>query len=81
MRVLLIEDYLPLVKSIGQGLREAGYAVDSATDGQKGLECAEAGEHDYGEVRINFADLAQTVDAVHPGHTNVHDNCIGAFFL
>jgi hypothetical protein len=46
-----------------------------------GLECAEAGEHDYGEVRINFADLAQTVDAVHPGHTNVHDNCIGAFFL
>ncbi len=47
----------------------------------RGLERAEAGEHDYGEMRINFANLAQAVDAVHPGHANVHDNCIGMLFL
>lgn len=46
MRVLLIEDYLPLVKSVSQGLREAGYAVDTATDGEMGLECAEAQSYD-----------------------------------
>ncbi|HEX3697996.1 MAG TPA: response regulator transcription factor [Polyangia bacterium] len=46
MRVLLIEDYLPLVKSVSQGLREAGYAVDTATDGEMGLECAEAQGYD-----------------------------------
>jgi hypothetical protein len=32
-------------------------------------------------VWIDFANLAQTVDSVHPGHTNVHDDCIGALFL
>ncbi len=46
MRILLIEDYLPLVRSIAQGLREAGYAVDTATDGVTGLEHAEATSYD-----------------------------------
>jgi DNA-binding response OmpR family regulator len=46
MRLLLIEDYLPLVRSIGQGLREAGYAVDTATDGEAGLACAETTAYD-----------------------------------
>src|SRR5437867_1957769 len=46
MRVLLIEDYLPLVRSVSQGLREAGYAVDTATDGEAGLEQAEATSYD-----------------------------------
>jgi DNA-binding response OmpR family regulator len=46
MRLLLIEDYLPLVHSISQGLREAGYAVDTATDGETGLACAETTKFD-----------------------------------
>ena len=46
MRLLLIEDYLPLVRSVGQGLREAGYAVDTAMDGEAGLACAQATAYD-----------------------------------
>ncbi len=46
MRLLLIEDYLPLVRSVSQGLREAGYAVDAASDGEAGLDCAEATSYD-----------------------------------
>lgn len=36
MRLLIIEDYLPLQKSLVQGLREAGYAVDATGDGKEG---------------------------------------------
>ncbi len=46
MRVLVVEDYPPLVRSISQGLREAGYAVDTATDGEEGLALAEASPYD-----------------------------------
>ncbi len=46
MRLLLIEDYLPLLRSVSQGLREAGYAVDTASDGEAGLDCAEATSYD-----------------------------------
>jgi DNA-binding response OmpR family regulator len=41
MKVLVIEDYAPLAKSIVQGLREAGYTVESAGDGTEGLQLAE----------------------------------------
>jgi DNA-binding response OmpR family regulator len=41
MKVLVIEDYAPLAKSIAQGLREAGYTVESAGDGTEGLQLAE----------------------------------------
>ncbi|NUM55001.1 MAG: response regulator transcription factor [Candidatus Hydrogenedentes bacterium] len=46
MRVLLIEDYGPLRKSVTQGLREAGFAVDATKDGDEGLAYAEAGDYD-----------------------------------
>jgi DNA-binding response OmpR family regulator len=46
MRVLVIEDYPPLAKSMRQGLSEAGFAVDSAADGPTGLELARAGTFD-----------------------------------
>jgi DNA-binding response OmpR family regulator len=29
MRILLVEDYLPLQKSLAKGLREADFAVDA----------------------------------------------------
>ena len=35
MRVLVIEDFPPLARSITQGLGEAGYAVDLAADGEE----------------------------------------------
>jgi two-component system copper resistance phosphate regulon response regulator CusR len=46
MRLLLIEDYPPLVHSIRQGLCEAGYGVDVATDGEAGLSLASAIAYD-----------------------------------
>ncbi len=35
MRLLLVEDQLPLVRALRQGLEEEGYAVDTATDGEE----------------------------------------------
>ncbi len=46
MKLLLIEDYLPLRKSISKGLREAGYAVDATGDGKEGLWFAVGNDYD-----------------------------------
>ncbi len=46
MRVLVIEDFLPLRASLQRGLREAGYAVDAVADGDEGLAFAETGKYD-----------------------------------
>ena len=46
MRVLVIEDYEPLRKSLLQGLREAGFAVDATGDGPEGLWYAQGSEYD-----------------------------------
>lgn len=43
---LLIEDYLPLQKSLAKGLREAGFAVDVTGDGKEGLWYATRNEYD-----------------------------------
>jgi len=46
MRILLIEDYRPLRESLSKGLREAGFAVDAAGDGEEGLWYAQGSEYD-----------------------------------
>lgn len=46
MRVLLVEDYDPLRKSLAQGLREAGFAVDASADGEEGLWYAHSNDYD-----------------------------------
>lgn len=46
MHVLLVEDEPGIAKFIGQGLREAGYAVDVAADGQQGWDYAVTIEYD-----------------------------------
>jgi len=46
MRLLLIEDYRPLQKSLAKGLQEAGFAVDSTGDGQEGLWYAMSNDYD-----------------------------------
>jgi DNA-binding response OmpR family regulator len=43
---LLVEDYEPLARSLAQGLREAGYAVDRSADGEEGLWFAESNAYD-----------------------------------
>ncbi len=46
MRLLLIEDYKPLLKALARGLREAGFGVDTAADGENGLWLAEGNDYD-----------------------------------
>lgn len=40
MRLLVVEDDPTIASFVGKGLQEAGYAVDVATDGQRGLQLA-----------------------------------------
>jgi DNA-binding response OmpR family regulator len=46
MRVLLVEDYEPLARSLVQGLGEAGYAVDHAGDGEQAAALLAATPYD-----------------------------------
>ena len=46
MKVLLIEDFDLIRDSVAQGLREAGFAVDTAPDGEQGLWLARAADYD-----------------------------------
>ena len=45
MRVLLVEDSESLTRSLRRALKHAGFAVDTAGDGEAGLDAAET--HDY----------------------------------
>jgi DNA-binding response OmpR family regulator len=46
MRVLLVEDEPGIAQFISQGLRETGYAVDIAQDGEEGREYISFTEYD-----------------------------------
>jgi DNA-binding response OmpR family regulator len=46
MRILVVEDYEPIQEAVAQGLREAGFAVDVASDGQTGLWFARDNAYD-----------------------------------
>jgi len=46
MRVLLVEDYEPLARSLVQALGEAGYAVDRAADGEQAAALLAAATYD-----------------------------------
>ena len=46
MNVLIIEDDKKISDFISRGLTEAGYAVDTAPDGESGLDSASQGEYD-----------------------------------
>ena len=46
MRILVVEDEPDLLRSIAQALREEGYAVDTAGNGEDGLFSAENSDYD-----------------------------------
>ena len=46
MRILIVEDEPDLLRSLAQALREEGYAVDTANDGEDGLFKAESYDYD-----------------------------------
>src|SRR5436190_15054342 len=52
MRLLLVEDEPDLVRSLSKALREAGYAVDTAADGEDGL--FKAMECDYDTIVLDW---------------------------
>lgn len=46
MKVLFVEDYPPLQKSVSKAIREMGWAVDLASDGEEGVWSAETQAYD-----------------------------------
>src|SRR6266498_1987974 len=46
MRILVVEDEPRLLRNLAKALREAGYAVDTAEDGDEGLHKAESWNYD-----------------------------------
>lgn len=57
MRILVVEDYLPLRKSLAQGLQEAGFAVDATGDGKEGLWYAQSAQYDVVVLDIMLPGL------------------------
>jgi DNA-binding response OmpR family regulator len=52
VKVLLVEDSQRLLRSLGQGLKRLGYAVDLAADGEDGLALAET--YDYAVIVLDL---------------------------
>ena len=52
MKILLVEDSPRLLRSLGQGLKKLGYAVDGAADGETGLALAET--YDYHVIVLDL---------------------------
>ena len=46
MRILVVEDEPDLLAGLAQALREEGYAIDTAEDGEEGLYKAESYDYD-----------------------------------
>lgn len=51
MRILVVEDEAPIAEVISLGLRQAGYSVDVASDGQDGLALAQSNR--YGLILLD----------------------------
>jgi DNA-binding response OmpR family regulator len=52
VKILLVEDSQRLLRSLQQGLRKLGYAVDAAADGEQGLAFAET--YDYHVIVLDL---------------------------
>jgi len=52
VRILIIEDYLPIRRSLVRGLGEVGYAVDAVAEGKSGLRYAQS--HEYGVILLDL---------------------------
>ncbi len=57
MRLLVVEDDLAIQSFLQRGLTEAGYEVDSASDGASGEHLALAGLHDAMVVDLGLPDM------------------------
>lgn len=57
VRILLVEDDLKIASFVSKGLKEAGYAVDRATDGEEGLHLATIAPYDAAIIDIMLPKL------------------------
>ncbi len=57
MRLLLVEDELEIASYISKGLREAGFAVDHASDGEDGFHLALTTSYDVAVVDLMLPKL------------------------
>jgi two-component system OmpR family response regulator len=57
MRILIVEDDAKIASFVAKGLKQAGYAVDRAADGQEGLELARSAPYDAAIVDIMLPRL------------------------
>jgi len=57
MRVLIVEDDPKIASFVAKGLKQAGYAVDRAANGQAGLELARSAPYDAAIVDIMLPRL------------------------
>src|SRR5215212_5127622 len=57
MRVLVVEDDAKIASFVVRGLKQAGYAVDHAPDGETGLALAESTDYDAAIVDIMLPRL------------------------
>lgn len=57
MRILLVEDDAKTASFIINGLRQAGFAVDHASDGEDGLHLASTESYDTAVVDIMLPKL------------------------
>ncbi len=57
MRALLVEDDSRIAEFVANGLREAGFVVDRAAEGETGLDLATFGKHDVAIVDLMLPRL------------------------
>ena len=57
MRLLLVEDDPKILSFLGNGLRQEGYAVDTAADGIEGLHLGASGRYDAAVIDIMLPGL------------------------
>ena len=57
MRILLVEDDLKIASFVSKGLKQAGYAVDHAKDGEEGLHLALTEPYDAAVIDIMLPKL------------------------
>lgn len=57
MRILIVEDELDLANALARGLRQKGYAVDIAVNGEEGWELGQINEYDLVILDLNLPKL------------------------
>ena len=57
MRILVVEDHQSVARFIVKGLREEGYAVDTAGDGKEAVTLARLAEYDVIVLDVNLPEM------------------------